>query len=209
MLREDEDPVQGVASQHPGVPASQPPSRPAAQPLNVPASFRHLTGLRAAATVGVGLALGAWGAALAARAAHRPEGWGFLALAATACLLACPLLATLPWRLTTQLDDTGIRLGWALGRRLVPWPRVRRVVAGTLGSGGERDPATVNLLLRDGSEILYAVLGRQRPEDVDAVRSLREVCRQRGIRWDDSAAPLDERREREQTWRQARLKGWR
>jgi hypothetical protein len=177
--------------------------------VTLPASFRHLTGLPAVATVGAGTVLGGSGAALLWGAARGAQGWIFLLLAACACLLSCLVVTTLPWRLTTRLDASGLVFGWALGHRRIPWSQVRRAVVATLGSGGERDPSTVTLLLADGSEVLFAVLGRRRPEDDPATQALRACCLERGIPWAEAAAPLDERRERERKWRLARLKGWR
>lgn len=171
--------------------------------------FRHLTGARAAATAAAGLGLGLGGAALAARALRGAEGWPFEALAGAALLAAAAVVGTLPRRLATRVGAEGVSVGWALGRRHIPWSGVRRAVVGTLGSGGERDPACVSLLLREGTEVLFAVLGRRRPDDDPACRALREACLARGIPWDDAAAPLEERRERERAWRAARLKGWR
>lgn len=171
--------------------------------------FRHLTGARAAATVAAALALAWGGGALAVRAARGAEGWFFEALAGAACIAAAGVVGTLPWRLSTRVDGDAVTVGWALGRRTFPWARVRRAAVGTLGSGGERDPTCVTLLLQGGTEVLFSVLGRRRPEDDPACRALREACRERGVPWDETAAPVAERQERERAWRVARLKGWR
>lgn len=172
-------------------------------------TIRHLTGRGAAATVAVGLASAAGGVALLAEAARGAQGWGFLLLAGVAGLAAGAVVGALPWRLTTALDDEGLALGWALGRIRIPWEAVRRVVIGPLGSGGERDPVTVTLFLRSGADVLFATLGRKRPEDHPACAPLLKEARRRGIAVDDTLAPPEERKRREQAWRKARLKGWR
>ena len=171
--------------------------------------IRHLTGVRAAGTILCGLTSGLAGALLAANAAARPEGWGFLALAGTVCLAAAALLLTLPRRLTTRLDDAGVSLGWALGRRQFPWNVVRRVVIGPLGSGGERDPIAVTLLLTDGTEALFSLLGKRLLRDHPAAQRLLEAAAARGVPVDDTTATPEERKERAKKWREARLKGWR
>lgn len=176
---------------------------------SAPASFRHLTGLKAAASVAAGVGLGAGGASLLIAAARAEAGWGFLALAGAACAGACLLVVTLPLRLTTTLSDEGLSLGWLLGRSRIPWQAVRRAVVGPLGSGGERDPTVLTLLLADRSEVLVSVLGGRPAEEVPEAQAVIEACRGRGIPVDQVLAPVGERVERERRWRAARLRGWR
>jgi len=177
--------------------------------VTAPVTVRHLRGGRAAATAAAGLALLAAGMRLLSSALAGNEGWPFLALAGIALAAAGLGIATLPWRLTTVLGPEGLSLGWALGRRRLPWARVRRVVIGPLGSGGgERDPAAVTLLLDTGEEVLYAVPGA-RGSTEEATAALLAAARAAGVRVDDTLAPREERKERAKRWREARIKGWR
>lgn len=186
---------------------SSPSDRP--DPDSAPASFRHLTGWRAAASAFAGVGLGVGGLTLLAAAARGEPGWVFLALAGAAGAGVGALVATLPLRLTTVLSADGLTLGWLFGRSRVSWQTVRRAVVGPMGSGGERDPTTLSLLLEDRSEVLVAVLGRRAPGDDPAARAVLEACRARGIPVDEVLAPVAERVERERKWRAARLRGWR
>jgi hypothetical protein len=176
---------------------------------DLPLVIRHLTGLRAAATVLAGLSLLAVGALLLARSASRPDGWAFLALSGLSCLVIGLLLPSLPFRLTTRITDDGISVGWALGRRHLPWAEVRRIVVGPLGSGGERDPIAVTLLLRDGTEVLFGLLGKHLLRDHAPAQALIRAAEARGIPVDDATATPEERKERGRKWREARIKGWR
>ncbi|WP_025323499.1 hypothetical protein [Deferrisoma camini] len=186
------------------MPHAAPPTPP-----NAPPRYRHLTGWRAWATVGCGLGLGALAGRTGLQAARLEPGWVFWALSTLVLAGASLVVTTLPWRLTSRFDDRGIWIGWALGRLRVPWPAVRRVVIGSLGSGGQRDPFTVTLLLRDGREVLYLPLGRRRPEDVPAAAALLDEAERRGLRIENTLATPEEIVERERRWREARLKGWR
>lgn len=177
--------------------------------MTVPVTVRHLRGGRAVATAAAGLALGAAGLWVLAPALAGAEGWPFLALAGTALTAAGLGIATLPWRLTTVLGPEGVSLGWALGRRRLPWTRIRRVVIGPLGSGGgERDPAAVTLLLHTGEEVLYSVPGA-RGSTEEATAALLAAAEAAGVRVDDTLAPREERKERAKRWREARIKGLR
>ncbi len=172
-------------------------------------TVRHLTGWRAAATAAAGVLLVWLGARAGLHAAGAQEGRVFWWLAAAAGVGAGILVGTLPWRLVSCFDPTGLRVGWAWGTVHIPWEAVRRVVIGSLGSGGERDPFTVSLLLEDGREVLYAVLGRRRAADDPATRALVGEARARGIPVEDTQATPEEIRERMRQWREARIKGWR
>lgn len=172
-------------------------------------AVRHLTGFRAAATVAVGLGLAACGVGLLFDAVHRPDGWIFLAVAGAGSVALGILAGALPWRITTVFEEDELVLGWALGRRRIPWTSVRSVVIGPLGSGGERDPVAVSLYVDGGHEILYAALGRRRAQEVPSVAPLLEAAKERGIPVEDVMAPRTERRERAKRWREARMKGWR
>ncbi|GAB6062976.1 hypothetical protein [Deferrisoma palaeochoriense] len=183
-------------------------TRPRAS-LSTPPVFRHLTGWRAWATVGCGLGLGALALRTGVEASRLEPGWGFWALATIALAAAALVVTTLPWRLTTRFDDEGVAIGWALGRLFVPWGAIRRVVVGSLGSGGQRDPFTVTLLLRDGRELLYLPLGRRAPSEVPAAAALLAEAERRGLRVENTLATPEEIAERERRWREARLKGWR
>jgi hypothetical protein len=178
-------------------------------PRTTDKTIRHLTGLRAAATVLAGVFLIAWGARLLAHAAPRPDGWVFLGLAGLACIAAGLLLATLPFRLATILGRDGISLGWALGRHTIAWPSIRRVVVGPLGTGGERDPIAVTLLLSDGTEVLFCLLGKCLLRDHPAAAELLHAAEARGIPVDDATATREERKAGARKWREARLRGWR
>lgn len=177
--------------------------------MTAPVTVRHLRGGRGAATSAAGLALLAAGIGLMSSALAGSDGWPFLALAGIALTAAGLGIATLPWRLTTVLGSEGVSLGWALGRRSIPWARVRRVVIGPLGSGGgERDPAAVTLLLDTGEEVLYSVPGA-RGSTEEATTALLTAAEAAGVRVDDTLAPREERKERAKRWREARIKGWR
>ncbi|MEW6488504.1 MAG: hypothetical protein AB1578_11410 [Thermodesulfobacteriota bacterium] len=177
--------------------------------MTAPVTVRHLRGGRAAATAGAGLALLAAGLRLLSSALAGGDGWPFLALGGTALTAAGLGIATLPRRLTTILGPEGVSLGWALGRRRIPWARVRRVVIGPLGSGGgERDPAAVTLLLDTGEEVLYSIPGARGSTEA-ATAALLAAAEAAGVRIDDTLAPREERKERAKRWREARIKGWR
>jgi len=171
--------------------------------------IRHLTGWRAPATAAAGLGLLALAARAGAEALQGAEGWVFWALVTVAAALAGVVVGTLPWRLTSRIDGEGVTVGWALGRLRVPWDRVRRVVIGFAGSGGERDTITVTLLLRDGREVLFAALGRRDPKEDPGTRALVRAAEARGIPVEDTLAPPEEIKKRMRQWREARIKGWR
>jgi hypothetical protein len=156
--------------------------------------IRHLTGLRAAATVLAGLSLIAGGAWLLSNAASLREGWAFLGLAGLSCVLAGLLFTTLPICLTTRMADEGVSLGWALGRRRISWAEVRRIVIGPLGSGGERDPIAVTLLLSDGVEVLFCLLGKSLLRDHVAAQTLLRAAESRGVPVEDATATPEERK---------------
>lgn len=170
---------------------------------------RHLKGAPAAATLLSGVAVVSLGIKLIHASLALAQGWAFLVIAGAFCVTSGALVASLPWRLRTTLDDRGIGLGWAMGRRQIPWSQVRRVVIGPLGSGGERDPVALTLLLKSGEEVLYASLGRRRAEEHPAGKPLIDAAREKGIRVEDTMAPAEERKERAQKWREARIKGLR
>jgi hypothetical protein len=170
---------------------------------------RHLNGAGALATVMAGLLAGLGATRLLAEALAGEEGWFFLALAGAAVAALGVLLVLLPWRLTTILSPEGVSLAWALGRRSVPWAEIRRIIVGPLGSGGERDPLGVTLLLRDGEEVLYSLLGRRSAKEHPAAAPLLEAARELGIPVEDVTAPPEERAARAKAWRLARIKGWR
>ncbi len=172
-------------------------------------TVRHLTGWRAAATAAAGVLLAWLGVRAGLHAAGAQEGRVFWWLAAGAGTGLGILVGTLPWRLVSGFDADGLRVGWAWGTLRIPWGAVRRIVIGSLGSGGERDPFTVSLLLEDGREVLYAVLGRRRPRDDPATRALMEEAEARGIPVEDTLATPEEIKERMKQWREARIKGWR
>ncbi|MDW7710878.1 MAG: hypothetical protein SCH98_10415 [Deferrisomatales bacterium] len=173
-------------------------------------TVRHLRGLRAAATAAAGLSLAMGGLRLLASALTGADGWPFLGLSGTALTIAGAGIATLPLRLTTVLGTEGVSLGWALGRRRIPWAAVRRVVIGPLGSGGgERDPAAVTLLLESGEEVLYGFPGRGGAEKDEATAALLEAASDAAVRIDNVLAPEEERKSRARRWREARIKGWR
>ena len=118
-------------------------------------------------------------------------------------------LLALPRRLRTRLDERGIELRWAFGRRAVAWPDVKRLVIGPLGSGGERDPLGVTLILRTGEEILFTPLGRTPADRHPAAGPLLEAAQRAGVPVEDVTAPPEERSRRAREWREARMKGWR
>ena len=161
------------------------------------------------ATAAAGVLLAWLGMRAGLHAAGAQEGRVFWWLAAAVGVAAGVLVATLPWRLVSRFDAHGVSVGWAGGTVRVPWAAVRRVVIGSLGSGGERDPFTVTLLLEDGREVLYAVLGRRRPGDDPATQALMQEAEARGIPVEDTLATPEEIKERMRRWREARIKGWR
>lgn len=175
-----------------------------------PVTVRHLKGFRAAATAGAGLGLTAAGGWLLADSGAGADGWPFLALAGAALTVAGLGIATLPLRLTTVLAPEGVSLGWALGRRRIPWAAVHRVVIGPLGSGGgDRDPSAVTLLLDSGEEVLYGFPGKGDVEKDEGTSALLAAARAAGVRIDNVLASEGERRTRARRWREARIKGWR
>jgi hypothetical protein len=93
------------------------------------------------------------------------------------------------------------------GRRFVPWAEIRRVLIGPLGTGKERDPTAVTLLLQSGEEILFATLGGVRPEDHEAAKAFAEVAERAGVKVENVLAPPKERQDRERSWREARKRG--
>ncbi|MBI5439762.1 MAG: hypothetical protein HY900_00970 [Deltaproteobacteria bacterium] len=174
-----------------------------------PVRVRHLTGRAALGTRIAGLGLLAGGVLLVVRALGGGQGWIFLGLAALVCTSAGTLLALLPSRLTTVIDERGLSLAWALGRRRIEWEAVERILIAPLGSGGERDPMGVTLLLKSGQEVLYSLLGKFSAEGHPAAGPLLEAARRAGVPVEDVSAPPAERSARAEAWRKARLKGWR
>lgn len=165
--------------------------------------------MRAFWTLAAGMVLLAAGGRLFLAAADNARGPVFLfscGLLSTALGLA---VGTLPWRLRSTLSPEGATIGWMLGKRVIPWTEVRRVVIGPMRSGKERDPTSAVLLLRSGEEVLFAVLGRIPPEAHPAVAALAEAAKEAGIPVDNVLAPPEERSERERKWREARIKGQR
>lgn len=174
-----------------------------------PRRVSHLTGRAAVITRVAGLALLFAGACLVRSAAGRPEGWPFLSIAGAVAAACGGLVFFLPSRLRTVLESDGVTIGWALGRRRIPWSEVERVLIAPLGSGGERDPVAVTLLLKGGEEVLYSLLGRYSPDLHPAVAPMLAEARRAGVPVEDVTAPPAERSERAEAWRRARLKGWR
>ncbi len=170
---------------------------------------RHLTGARAVAPVAVGAVLAYLGVRSAGFAVTGAEGWALGAVATVFLVAAGVVIGTLPWRLTSRIEPDGVSVGWALGRVRVPWTEVRRVVIGSLGTGGQRDPFTVTLLLRSGAEILYTTLGRDDPASDPATLALADAARAAGVRVDNTLASPEEIEKRMRQWREARVKGWR